>query len=376
MTSQDSQAIARLRLPLAVGVVFIHLGMGFSGRQIHWQSFGEMDAFRFLGCFVTNELASLAVPLFFVISGYLFFANMPVDGNRAMLATYGHKLRRRVWSLLVPYLIFNILAVAALIINQVIDGHSLQQAAEQYLGGMKWLRNFWDIHTTGSATNVLGVSRAVAYPLDSPLWFVRDLMVLVIMSPVIYYALRWLRWGWLVLMVVLTLTGIWIPLPGFGVSSCLYFSIGAWFGLTGRSMGESLRRWRWWLLLIALPAMLGDIWSDGTEFDQYLHLLALISGLLCVYAFVANSNHGIPVPSWCAPASFFVFAVHTLPIPWLGCRPVEWCKSLLWSGSQSALQSVLEFVATGVLTAAICLAAYLLLRAIAPSFVNLLTGRK
>jgi len=372
----DSNTIAWLRLPLAIGVVFIHLCMGLSGKNINWTDFSGMDGYRLFECFVTNELASLAVPLFFVISGYLFFINFKADSFGEMIHTYWGKLKSRCRSLLLPYVIFNALAIIGLIVNYMIQGHSLTDASNMYLSGMKWLHAFWDIHTTGTSTNLLGITKAVAYPINSPLWFVRDLMVLIILSPLLYYTIKKLRWGWLILMVALTLTGIWIPLPGFGVSSCLFFSIGAWFAISGLSLGQSLARWRWMLLAIALPAMAGDIVCDGTDWDKYCHVLALISGLFAIFAFVARKQPRQSAPKWSAQASFFIFAVHTLPIPFLGSKPVEFCKGLIWTNSDNGILCVLQFIGAGLSTAIICLIAFLILRCIAPTFINLITGRK
>lgn len=375
ISSVDSEAIAQLRLPLAIAVVFIHVGMGFTGTGICWSAPTGMDWYRFAGCLIVNELAGMAVPLFFMISGYLFFVGSGQMEERRWWPVYGQKLKRRVRTLLIPYIIYNILAAVGLIVNHVLSGHTLMQALDLYMGHWHWLRNFWDVHTVGTSTNVLGITKAVAYPLNGPLWFVRDLMMVMLLAPIVRLAIRYLRWGWLVLMVALALMGIWIPLPGFGVSSCLFFSMGAWFACTGLSMGESLAKWRWVLLGVALPAMIGDVVADGTDYDKYLHLLALMSGILCVFAFVAKAQVKWRVPGWSGQAAFFLFATHTLPIAGLGARPVEWCKGLIWTNCNDALFCFVQFMATGLLTAAMCLAAFLLLRLVCPRFLDFTTGR-
>ena len=50
ISSVDSEAIAQLRLPLAIAVVFIHVGMGFTGTGICWSAPVGMDWYRFAGC--------------------------------------------------------------------------------------------------------------------------------------------------------------------------------------------------------------------------------------------------------------------------------------------------------------------------------------
>lgn len=375
LSDKDSQTISRLRLPLAVGVVFIHLNMGVNGNGIHWSDFGSMDFYRLSACVLINELASLAVPLFFVISGFLFFRNTDLTASHTPLfRQYTTKLKSRARSLLLPYLVFNILAILGLIISKLSEGCTISQATEAWLGGTKWLHDFWDIHQTGTSVNILGISKTTAYPINIPLWFMRDLMVLVVMSPLIYYAIRWMRWGWLILMTALTLTGIWLPWPGFGVTCCLFFSIGAWFALTKRSLALWLNPRRWWLAVLTVTLMCCDVFFDGTAPDKYIHIAFLTTGVLTVYAFAQRLH--CPAPSWAGQASFFVFATHTLPLAGLGIRPVEWCKDLIWTNSTNGFACTLQFIVAGLLTATVCLVAFLILNKICPRFVNFVTGRK
>lgn len=375
LAPNDSSTINRLRLPLAIGVVFIHLNISVSGRSIHWFQFSDTDFYRLTACMVVNELANLAVPLFFVISGYLFFRNIGLEAGRKELQQfYVSKLSSRTRSLLLPYIIFNLLAVIGLVSSQMVAGQSLSHAASQYLAGGKWLHCFWDIHHTGTSTNILGISKLTAYPINIPLWFMRDLMVLTIFSPAIYYAIKWMSHWWIALLLTLTLTNIWIPLPGFGVTCCLFFSIGAWFSLTGRSIAQQLNPHRWWLTIIATLLAFTDILCDGLAMDSVVHIAFLITGVLSIYALAQRCNHA--ARPWAAQASFFIFATHTLPIICTGTRPVEWCKNLVWTNSTNGYLCCIQLITSALLTAAICLITFLVLNKLSPAFMNFITGRK
>ena len=422
----DSHTITRLRLPLAFCIILIHLNMGVSGTQIGWGSLSTLDVWRIFACVSINELAAIAVPLFFLISGFLFFYHAEWSA-----ATWLAKMRRRVRSLLVPYVLFCLLAVVSLIINNVQDGHTLSQALHAHLADGKWLHNFWDIHTTGHNTNLLGITKPISYPVVIPLWFIRDLMVIVLMTPLIHWAIRRLRLGWIAIMLALSLTGVWIPLVGFSPTSCLYFSIGAWFSISGKSMADGLQHWRSPLLMAALPLLALDILADGTAADRYVHFIFLLMAVPATYALAApkqlvpqGSKFQVPsskfkVPSFnfllptgasdspskiegvdAEPArqtgaydefsnfksqisntqsvsslSFFIFAFHTLPIPLLGCRPVEWAKQLLWTNSSNGILCIVQFVGTAFLTAMVCVLVWGLLYWLCPGLLGLLTGR-
>lgn len=414
----DSLTIRRLRLPLAMCIIFVHLHMQVNGTQIEWGGLTSPDAWRIFACISINELAAIAVPLFFMMSGYLFFyepqRNVELKNSRtedlkshssvfpfsnpSKSSWWLGKWRRRVRTLLVPYVLFCLLAVVGLTVNHVMQGHSLADSLHAYLGNGKWLHNFWDVHTTGHNTNILGVTKPISYPVCIPLWFIRDLMVIVLMSPLIHWAIRRMRLGWIVLMTALSLTGIWIPLVGFSASSCLWFSIGAWYSIRGRSMAGDLHAVRYPLLAGALPLLFLDILTDGTPSDRYAHfafLLLAVPATYAVFARVSQTGHPLEPAGVRAegvydkvhiPASdirhtdlsalsFFIFAFHTLPIPFAGCRPVEWAKRICWTGSDNGLLCIVQFLAAALLTAVICVSAWFLLQWICPKFLFLLTGR-
>ncbi|MBQ7741570.1 MAG: acyltransferase [Bacteroidaceae bacterium] len=375
----DSATIKTLRLPLAVCIVLIHLHMQVSGTQIEWGSLTSMDAWRLFACVSINELAAIAVPLFFMISGFLFFyKSEPSNFGTLELWNSGThnwwfgKLRRRVRTLLVPYVLFCLLAVIGLVVNHTMQGHSLGDSLHTFLGNGKWLHNFWDVHTTGTNTNILGITKPVSYPICIPLWFIRDLMVIVLMTPLIRWALLKLRLGWIAIMLVLSLTGIWIPLVGFSPSSCLWFSIGAWFSLRSVNMAASLQPLRVPLLCAAIPLLVVDILTDGTPSDRYVHFAFLLVAVPAVYSLALPLHGGAGRGS----LSFFIFAFHTLPIPFLGCRPVEWAKQLLWTDSDNGWLCILQFVGAALLTVAVCVVVYLLLQRVFPKCLFVLTGRK
>lgn len=69
-----SKTISYLRFPLTVGIVFIHFSL-HEGLEIHGIKHGldNPEWFFFIVYFISQVLARIGVPLFFVISGFLFF---------------------------------------------------------------------------------------------------------------------------------------------------------------------------------------------------------------------------------------------------------------------------------------------------------------
>ena len=97
------EVIRQLRFPMIVLVTFAHsyggVAEGFSLLTSDW------NTYEFLKLLVSQTLVKVAMPVFFIMSGYLFFANV----GKWNLATYKKKTLRRVKTLLIPYLIWNLL---------------------------------------------------------------------------------------------------------------------------------------------------------------------------------------------------------------------------------------------------------------------------
>lgn len=106
-------------------------------------------------------LWTICVPMFFAISGYLFFRGFSISKLKG-------KWERRIKSLLFPYLIWNALYVAFMVI--------LYKA-----GFIKEL-------TIG--IDLPGISRGILNAECSPLWFVRYLMLFMCIAPITYFILR------------------------------------------------------------------------------------------------------------------------------------------------------------------------------------------
>lgn len=85
----------------------------------------------------------------------------------------------------------------------------------------EFIKGFWFL-PRGGITGVL------TQPWDGPLWFLRDLMVIFLLTPVIIFILR--KMGFLfictVYFIYATKTISWYIFPGFSITCLLMFSLG------------------------------------------------------------------------------------------------------------------------------------------------------
>ena len=206
--------ISALRFPLAFLVVLIHVYGSV------WQASASpgLDPWASLLC---KDFPSFAVPLFFAISGFLFFYRKP----HPTLLDYRTKFRRRVSTLLLPYLAWNVLAFALYALKDCLGGQPIQIPFSLHL--------FWDARINGAATeNVWGQAvGATPAPVLLPLWFVRNLIVVTLLSPLLQPLLR-LRWGLgLLLLGGVYYAQLWPNFFGLDFNAFWFFSLGAWCSL-------------------------------------------------------------------------------------------------------------------------------------------------
>lgn len=95
----SSDTISALRFPLMVGIVFIHVRV-LEGIDVQGVKIGS-DLPYWLTCIqsmFSDVIPSIGVPLFFLMSGYLFFY------SGLTRISYRNKFKKRARTLLLPYI--------------------------------------------------------------------------------------------------------------------------------------------------------------------------------------------------------------------------------------------------------------------------------
>ena len=247
MNQLTSRTINWLRVALVLLVLFVHV---HPDHNPHWLTMDNLTGqplgwviFSVIGTFI-NKFAFIAVPLFFAISGYLFFHKLETWS----WSVWKQKIRSRVRTLLIPFLIFNaICAVSLLCISlKSGDGWTLAGAYEGRWPLVGWLWN--GVSYCQGWKNWLGIDMQLYYPLDVPLWFVRDLMVMVALSPVIYWLTRKSGAVYLGLVGTAYCLGVLCCAAGFSTNALFFFSLGAFAAIRGIDPVEWSRKNIKWIL--------------------------------------------------------------------------------------------------------------------------------
>lgn len=290
-TDIRSRSLDLLRYPLALVVLTVHTCGSSSA---------PMGAEPWLGRLVAAFLTDQSVPVYFFIAGYVFFLNISLTRE-----VYTRKLRNRFSSLLVPYVLWNVAALAL---------------AACYQGGIDSAATL--MRRLGEAlTGTASTPGGLVFPADSPMWFVRDLMVMAVATPLLAWLFRRKAGKWCI-----AAAGILWAIPatrhwgGWQMQEAFFFfTWGAWMSHGGRDMMHEFRRVRT-LSFIAYPASATAAFAlAGTHpaAAAWCKTAAIIAGLFFAYniAAVCVERGHTRWASSLAPAAFFVYCSHVILLP-------------------------------------------------------------
>lgn len=350
-TKLQSQTIDWLRFPMAVMVVVLHYS-----KTLILHAEGAQKVL----CLLFQEgLCRLAVPCFFFISGYLFFNKLETWN----WAIWKGKIKKRGKTLLLPYILWNIIALIAFWIYENVHGGSvsLPQIFTQNGG----IRMFWSVQ------GGIPIS-SQAYPIDGPLWFIRDLMYFIIITPCIHLFLRWTRhYGLIALTLLYLITNRVVP-EGF-----LFFMYGSYLKISEKNIVEVLwtkRHILYYTTLVLLAVLFFEQLYFNLEFGKkiikFFFIFCGIASSFCGTAWLLKTEH-IHVIPFLAGSSFFIFAAHEVLILQKIAAPIV--LAILPAGQG---WDCLAFFIVPELAICICLGLLLLLERVFPKTACLLTGNR
>ena len=210
MNQYLSEKIKVLSFFSIILVLYIHSGFHEYPHEIAGMTFNI-----YLQEFISGMIGRLAVPLFFAISGYLFFLNTDKG-----IQTVVQKMKKRVRTLLIPYLIACLFLPVFYLLMEAIPGTGgFVNSESPFSENLKL--------PIGQLLVFLFFDSGSGSPCAFHLWFLRDLIIIVAVSPLLYWIRNLKIIGVVVCAALYGLTLLDIPyLPTFGV---FWFMFGAYF---------------------------------------------------------------------------------------------------------------------------------------------------
>jgi len=358
---KTSHRITSLRFILAVLVVFIHNNymlatVANSGENLLFNQsrFGE-----FIQLVISGGLACGAVPLFFLFTGYL-----QVKKNDP----YTTLIKKRIHSLLIPYFIW----IGIYLLYNTLGKVLLLKIAPSLIANPDAVYSFYSWKAKDWFSYIIGYSNIQGgNPLaGGQFWFVRDLFLFVVFSPVIIFLLKKIPFLFLTLLFIIYIC-LDFSLNENLTYSLLFYSLGLTWGIYNIDLLNKIDRIKWWELLIlfiicfAGPIIFGYNLIIGTKYNSIIACLILLK----LSSILINNTKIYTKLSSLSHYSFFLYAIH-MPVLltiiqklWIKCFPMKNTFFCLFEYFGASLLIIL--IGTGI---------GILIRKGIPGFFKILTG--
>lgn len=353
-----SKTILFLRFPLIIAVVFIHTEL--CNVIIKGVALAEEGRFPFhdlLFHIITNEIARIAVPSFFFISGFLFFYKTNIFTRNE----YIKKIRKRLKSLLVPYIFWNLIVLFLFLLSQL------------FLPSMLSGKN--KLITDYSCIDFLSIfwNKNDGMPICNQFWFIRDLIIVVLFTPLIYYFIKYTKIYGIILLGILWTFDIWFDVVSFSITSFFFFSFGAWFSINNRDFTIDFISLRWGTTFTYIVLLILNTLScyEKTTFYYFFYNIGIIIGMIATISWTAFGlkNKRIKPNAFLARSSFFIYAYHGMPIVLLNKFYMKFTAPYI-----SEWTMVIGYIFIPIIIVSIGVGIYAILNKLFPSFTALITG--
>ena len=301
-----------LRFPLAIVVVIVHV-FGPDAAPVEYSYwYQNFRLFHGLNQFIDAFLRGISVPIYFFISGFVFFLNTDFNKN-----VYVNKLKNRVKTLLVPYLIWNAAAILLVILKQLPLFSSIlaDPSTKLNLTFANIVSCFWKDNGLLSVSDVNAIIPVSPFPINASLWFIRDLMLVVIASPLIYWVIKRLQKSYMLCIGMIYIYTTFKP-DIYGVTALFFFSWGACFSINRLDIISCFRPYfKASLYIYILLGILFLVFSEYIPLSvKYIKLIQSLIGLVLLFnlsSYLLEENY-CKINSFLSSSSFFIYVTHCL----------------------------------------------------------------
>lgn len=363
-----------LRFPLVILVIYIHSTIGIPDGAIYFDNtINIANLGILLRIYISIIISSTCVPTFFLISGYLFY-NKQTSFN---LLIFKEKLKRRFHSLVIPYILWIILFFIISTILMIPEANSFYEwknSVAKYIIEHGYLRIFYDSNIIGAEPYklLIGWEQDHSAPLLFTFWYLRDLIVTILISPFLYAVTRWFRVYFILLLGVAYIFNIWPCVHGFSIVSIFYFTLGIYLSSNPNIMNFILRRYNWPIIIFgsALSLVSLYLYSVNSHYYNYIiHIFTIIGVFLALYIGWFFINKGARPINQLKNSAFFIYAAHMIYIN-------RYCTLLMlkimpWD---NPLCGLLCYLLIPLIIAFVCLCIFCLAHTFFPHVLSLLNG--
>lgn len=228
-----------------------------------------------------DQMGILVMSHFFTVTGFLLFRNLNMKN-------YPKKIKRRVFSLLIPYISWQVIITLKLIIQG------------------KYIFSFKDF--------LYRIFCLAQWPFDGALWYVYAVFLLAVISPIFLLMFRNKKVGWCIILIIIALwttrwkihNPLYLKVFGYGyiANICSYFPsyiVGAFYGKYYSELDD--QKSLLYILSVILVGVLLEVVFPGA-LTITIRMIPLLS--------LALLPSVVPVlkDAWVYRLTFIMYAIH------------------------------------------------------------------
>ena len=255
---------------------------------------------------LSYKLAQIAVPLFFFISGYLYFFKADLK-KKIDLSFFFANNKKRIKTVLIPYVLWCVIWFFILYLLQLLP----------------FVKNYFSepLHSMTLKDKLLNL---FVYPVNYPFWFLRELMLLFVLSPLVFLLIKYLKVVYIVVLFILIIVFSKL-LSVYDITllqsmPIFYFSLGAFISLNKINIESKLSSFKSfglliiWILFNILSFYFDNDFKSEDIYIRSFNVIKDIVGCLAVWYMYDFFNQKEQWKNYSFyQYSFFIFAFHGIP---------------------------------------------------------------
>lgn len=298
ITTLLSKTISALRTILCFQVVFLHAAItGLTNQELSASFDGPFAAYKYVST-ISILITRMAVPLFFIISGYLFFISY-----RNTLSDYKSKVKARARHLLQPIIIWTTLYLTFYYIAQ-----QCTYTASFFSGNNLLIADYGWKNFIGAYSGLFNEGAM----FTGQLWFLRNLFIICVFSPVIWYLYKYTKNYGLYALCVIWFFHEQLRINVFTIDTIFFFASGAWIALGHYDIEKFLKEKAKWFYPLFLTALVATIALRTSSYNHFFYLSGILFGTLCIshtcFTIIKNGKGQFLVSL--STGSYFCFLLH------------------------------------------------------------------
>lgn len=287
-----------IRFPLMIGVVLIHTSdpiKGLGGTMVSLQGRNNLaDEVMYL---LSQILARLSVPAFFVFAGFFFIKATHKNG----IINWGVQLKKKIGTLVIPFIFWNAVVMCLFYFGQ--------KSGFVPVGPGSRKGDIENLSIWGLFDLLVGATR---HPAAYQFWFMRDLILCIVFSlPLIFLSQA------VYLMVLMSVGVIWFFELGIfdipSLAAIFFFCLGGAFGINNSLLKFNNSDLKIKILIIFFILMCLNLFLRDYLYVKYIHRIYLILGIFSIYPIAEFILQFRRISKWLklqSAVTFFLFALH------------------------------------------------------------------